>query len=338
MVLGAGGVGKTTMSVTLAFAAALLGRRVALVSIDPAKRLSEALRIPLTGSLARIDLPGECSGSVSAAVLDQRGVFDEMVRRHSQDPKTAQKILNHKLYRAVSSQVAGTLEYMALAKVADLYSSGDYDTVVLDTPPDNQALEVFFKPQILLGFREKGVISWLLKPLHLATKLGLKRVIESSEKMFGGLSRITGLPTLSLIAEFIVLMQQVVDGFVDAGRVVERVVRSPDCGLVVVSRPNEDSVATTKLILDEMSRLQVTPQAFLINYCIPDAILADLMPDCQLAPLRLFRAQAGVQMGLTRQLDELIDGFGDAVTVKLDQSVIPPEDVQDLMAIARRLV
>ena len=141
VLLGAGGVGKTSCSIGLAVAAARRGLRVGLLSIDPAKRLADALGIPLGHQLQEISLgPGlPLHGSLKAAMLDQKAVFDAMVRRHAPDAATAAKILDNKLYKAASGKLSGSLEYMALAKLQDMVEDPSYDVIILDTPPDTHA-------------------------------------------------------------------------------------------------------------------------------------------------------------------------------------------------------
>src|SRR5690606_14876926 len=133
---------KTSTSVLFALRLASMGRRVALLSIDPAKRLADALGMTLGHELRRLDLPlpASCGGSIGAAMLDQKAMFDHMVRKHAPTPKIAEKILANRLYLAAATNLTGPLEYMALAKLQELAEHSDYDCVVLDTPPDTHAV------------------------------------------------------------------------------------------------------------------------------------------------------------------------------------------------------
>ncbi len=270
--VGSGGVGKTTTSIALALLGAQLGMRVGLLSIDPAKRLADALGIPLGSELSRVQLKRSIPGYVEAAMLDQKAVFDDMVRRFAPNPTIAAKIFNNSIYKEVSSNLGGPLEYMALAKLESMVSQGRYDLIVLDTPPDTHALDFLARPNILAGFIENGVMSWLIKPFHLAQKLGAGALFKAGGKVMQGISSITGVKMLKMLAEFLVLMEEVIIGFNRVGREVSVALKQKTTGFVLVSAPTNNAVRSASYLLQELKNNQYPLMTIIMNRNMPFAL------------------------------------------------------------------
>lgn len=270
--VGSGGVGKTTSSIALALLGARLGMRVGLLSIDPAKRLADALGIPLGSELSPVRLQRSVPGKVEAAMLDQKAVFDDMVRRFAPSPKAAEKIFNNSIYKEVSSNLGGPLEYMALAKLESMISQGRYDLIVLDTPPDTHALDFLARPNILHGFIENGVMSWMIKPFHLAQKLGAGAIFKAGGKVMAGISSITGVKMLKLLAEFLVLMEEVIIGFNRVGREVSIALKQHSTGFVLVSAPTNNAVRSASYLLQELKNNQYPLLTIIMNRNLPFAL------------------------------------------------------------------
>ena len=205
--VGSGGVGKTTTSAALATLGAKMGRKVALISIDPAKRLADAMGISLGSTFSKVEFPEnlEVSGSVFGAMLDQKAVFDEMVQKWAKSDKVREKIYANSIYQAVSENLGGPLEYMALAKLHAISEDSTFDLIIVDTPPDTHALDFLDRPNALAGFMERGVMTWLIKPFHIAQKLGAGRIIRAGGKMMSGIAAVTGVKMLQMLAEFLIL-------------------------------------------------------------------------------------------------------------------------------------
>jgi len=291
--VGSGGVGKTTSSIALALLGAKLGLRVGLLSIDPAKRLADALGIPLGSELSPVRLQRQVAGHVEAAMLDQKAVFDDMVRRFAPNPNVANKIFNNSIYKEVSSNLGGPLEYMALAKLETMLSQGRYDLIVLDTPPDAHALDFLARPNILHGFIENGVMSWMIKPFHLAQKLGAGAIFKAGGKVMHGISSITGVKMLKLLAEFLVLMEEVIIGFNRVGREVSVALKQNSTGFVMVSAPTDNAVRSASFLLQELKNNQYPLLTVIMNRNLPFALQE--------------AAQAWDQS--ERQWTELVSGF-----------------------------
>jgi anion-transporting ArsA/GET3 family ATPase len=278
ILLGAGGVGKTTSSVAVALQSALQGRRVALLSIDPAQRLAAALGIELSGDLRSIDLKAHgiaAAGSLDAAMLDQKAVFDAMVRRHAPNPQIAFKILQHPVYQAASTKLIGPLEYMALAKLQDLAEDPRYDLIVLDTPPDTHALDFLARPNVLGGFFENKVMSWLIKPFLLAGKFGLGKMFSVGEKLMGGVAKVMGVTALHSFADFLVLIQEVLEGFNTSGDKVVKLLRKPETAFVLVTVPSRTAARSARNIAFQLKELGYRLEALLLNRCVPAKVAQD---------------------------------------------------------------
>lgn len=278
VMVGSGGVGKTTLSASLAIACAEAGHRVGLISIDPAKRLADALGMSLTGALTPIELPDSGRndaprGSLHGCMLDSKAVFDDMIRTHASSTEAARVILQHPLYRAASESLSGPLEYMALAKLDQMQRSGRYDRIILDTPPDSQALEFLTRPNILAGFMEQNVTQWLLKPLALMQKSGLaKRFASFGERLLGGVAKVSGLQALAIVAEFFVLMQDVIAGFHTSGMRVSKELKEPHTAFILACVPTQASVTSSLALSKRLDELGFRLEHAFVNKCLPKTL------------------------------------------------------------------
>ncbi|TWW09575.1 hypothetical protein E3A20_12940 [Planctomyces bekefii] len=287
ILLGAGGVGKTTSSIVLALLAAKQGRKVGLLSIDPAKRLAAALGIPLSSQLRRLNLPAELqiTGTVDAAMLDQKAVFDTLVRRHAPSDQAAEKILNDKIYKAVSGNLSGPLEYLALAKLQELSEDSRYDFVILDTPPDTHALDFLARPGLLHGFVENRVMTWMIKPFLYAGKLGFAKFLSAGEKLMGGVAKLTGVDALRSFAEFLVLMQEVIEGLNESGNRMKRLLTRQDTGFVLVTIPTRSAGRSAVNIAKQLVAMGHRAHFAIVNKCLPEELVKALKADEEATPL-----------------------------------------------------
>lgn len=276
VMIGSGGVGKTTSAIALAVAAAKQGKRVALLSIDPAKRLAAALGIPLSHELAEVRFPESAGiqGTLKAAMLDQKAVFDSMVKKHAPSVRIADRILRDPLYLAASTNLSGPLEYMALARLQELADSPDIDVVVLDTPPDTHALDFLARPNVLSGFLDGGVVSKLLKPIVFAGKLGFSGVAALGERLLGGVTKLTGFSALRKFGEFIILMQEVIEGFHASGERVLEILRRPSSSFVLVSVPTKSATRSAAHLGDELGQLGYALDGLILNRCLPTSVVS----------------------------------------------------------------
>ncbi len=276
VLLGPGGVGKTTCSIGLAVSAAKEGKRVGLLSIDPAKRLASALGLSFDGKATKISFPESVKGTLEASMLDQTAMFERMVRRYAPNENIAEKILRHPLYKAASEHLAGSVEYMALARLQEMVENKQYDLVVLDTPPDSNALDFLSRPDVLSRFREQKVMTWLVKPFLLATRFGLGSLMNMSEKLMGGVAKVTGFKALHSFAEFLVLIQQVIDGFHSASERILKTLKEDTTKFLLVTVPTPSGLRTGVGLGTQLKQIGYKLEGVLLNRSLPEDIAREI--------------------------------------------------------------
>ena len=272
--LGSGGVGKTSCSLGFAVKLAREGKTVGLLSIDPARRLAAALGVNLGSELQNVEfgLKNPLKGKLMACMLDQKAVFDKMVEQHAPDEITAKNILKNRLYIAASEKLAGVGEYMALAKLQEMIDMKFFDLIILDTPPETHALDFLQRPNILSGFMERKIINWLVKPFHMTGRFGIERIFSVGEHLMGGLSKITGFQTLYAISEFILLMQQVIEGFHSSGEKIKKTLAKSDSGFVLVSVCQNASLRSGRYLSRQLVSLGYSLDGVFFNRSLPNAV------------------------------------------------------------------
>jgi len=240
---GPGGVGKTTAAAALAMGLAERGLKVAVVTIDPAKRLADSLGLEELGNEARRvdpklfeDQGVEMKGELWAMMLDAKATFDELVARHAEDEESRDRVLNNRIYQQISNALAGSQEYMAMEKLFELHTEGRFDLLVLDTPPTRNALDFLDAPRRLTQFIEGRSLRVFMKPTGLAAKVA-GRGASVALSVF---KRIVGFDLLADLAEFFNAFSGMVDGFqARAKRVNSLLADSHTCFLVVCGPQGE---------------------------------------------------------------------------------------------------
>jgi anion-transporting ArsA/GET3 family ATPase len=243
---GSGGVGKTTTSAAIALGLAAQGLRVAVVTIDPAKRLANALGLDELGNEpARVEAERfaghgiEVPGELWAMMLDAKRTFDELIERLAPDARTREDILGNRIYQELSSAVAGSQEFTAIAKLYDLDRSGRFDAIVLDTPPSRNALDFLDAPDRLTGFFEGRALKIFLAPTGIAAKL----VGGGTSVVFSILKRVTGVDLLQDLSVFFRALSGVIDGFRERAAGVKALLADPATTFLVVTSPEREPVA-----------------------------------------------------------------------------------------------
>lgn len=235
---GPGGVGKTSTSAAIALGAAAEGRKVAVLTIDPAKRLANSLGLEKLGNEPRRVKKVEGPGELWAMMLDAKRTFDDLVESYASDERTRDAVLSNRIYQELSSAVSGSQEYMAMEKLYELHASGEYDLLVLDTPPTRNALDFLDAPERLNRFIDSRSLRFFLSP----ARGGLKLMSRGSGVLFKVLERITGIDLLRDLSEFFTSFGDMSEGFrVRAERVAE-LMASDAATFVVVSSPRRDAV------------------------------------------------------------------------------------------------
>ena len=271
---GAGGVGKTTVAAALALRAALDGRRVLVCTIDPSRRLATSLGLdrlpdrPRALGLARLGpRPG---GSLMAMTLDTKRTFDDLVERHMPSAEARRRVLENRLYKNVSSALAGSHEYMATEKLLELSADARFDLVVLDTPPTRHALDFLEAPERLMGFLDTSVLRYFLKPYFVAGRLTLKVATRTGALALKLADRFLGLQFLQDLSEFFLAFEGMYDGFKARAAQVHDLLRGPASGFVVVTGPAPGAMDEARYFHGRLEESRMPFVAFVVNRVHPD--------------------------------------------------------------------
>src|SRR5215204_7715764 len=240
---GSGGVGKTTTSAALAMGMAAQGMKVAVVTIDPAKRLANALGMAELGNEPRLVDPErfephgvEMEGELWAMMLDAKRTFDEVIERLAPDEATRDEIFDNRIYQQLSSAVAGSQEFTAIAKLYELDQEGGFDLLVLDTPPSRNALDFLDAPQRLKGFFGGRAIRMFLRPAGLSGKV----LGRGTGMVFSLLKRVTGVDLLQDLSVFFRTLGGMIDGFMERAERVGALLEDPATTFLIVTSPRHD--------------------------------------------------------------------------------------------------
>jgi anion-transporting ArsA/GET3 family ATPase len=270
---GSGGVGKTTTAAVLAIEGARRGRSAVVVTIDPARRLANALGLdelsnePHEIAPERWDPKGERveGGRLAAMMLDTKRTFDDLVTRHAADADQAQRILENSFYRNISGALSGTQEYMAMEKLHELHEDGDFDLIVVDTPPSRHALDFLDAPKRLLRLLDNRIFRLLMVP----TRTYLKVAGAAVQAFIRTVSRVVGAEVVDDIVAFFRSFEGMEEGFrTRAARVVD-LLGQPDTEFVLVTSPRRDAVEEARYFAEKIGDHQLSVEALIVNRVHP---------------------------------------------------------------------
>jgi anion-transporting ArsA/GET3 family ATPase len=260
---GSGGVGKTTTAAALAVHGAEQGRRTIVMTIDPARRLADALGLRTLGNSARrVNIGG---GVLSAMMLDQKGAWDALVERYAPTDEVRQRILANRFYQHLSGSFAGSQEYMAIEQLAELHASDDYDLIVVDTPPTRHALDFLDAPRRIAAFLDRSVIRWFIKPYFSAGWSTLRVVNRAAGSVLRRLEDATGVKALVEISDFFNSMSALFDGFEARVQTVDRLLHSKHTAFVLVTSPEEQVLSEAEEFCRQLAALSVPLRAVVFN-------------------------------------------------------------------------
>jgi anion-transporting ArsA/GET3 family ATPase len=345
--VGAGGVGKTTVSAAIALGLAAEGNRVALVTIDPARRLAEALGLDRLDNNPRPVDPGPLTtaglavkGELWAMMLDARCTFDELIARLAPDPWTCEEILHNRVYQHLTGAVAGSHEYAAVAKLSEIERTGEFDVLVLDTPPSRNALDFLHAPERLGGLLEGGALRVLLAPTGYSAR--------AAGVVVAALRRVTGSGLLEDLAAFLGLLGGILDGLRARSVDVKRLLREPSTGFVIVTSPESAPVQEAIFLAGELDRAGLHRCGTIVNRTHSGAAqrgisgtVARLEPALgrELAA-KVARAHAEVQLLAKRDAaarERLKLALGDEQPICLRDRARDVHDIGDLVEVQREL-
>jgi anion-transporting ArsA/GET3 family ATPase len=297
VLVGQGGVGKTSASAAIAYGMATGGQTVSVLTVDPAPRLGDALGIATIGADPQnVALPKHARGSLTAMRLDTKRTFDRMIEENSPSPAVTQKLLAHPIYRAISEQLGGTENYMAFQRLHELVEHGGHDCLVVDTPPAINAADLLAAPSRLAGLLDTGALSILAEPAKLVARTGGVIARATISIVIAAIGRVTGTPLQREVGQFVELFSDLVGGLEDRARAILDLLRAPATAFVLVTRPRESGVEDALTFRASLEGLGIRVAAIVVNRVTParseraqpDAIrLAALSPRQRAAVIRM---------------------------------------------------
>ncbi len=351
---GTGGVGKTTIAASLAIQAALLGRRTLVLTIDPAKRLADALGLESLGSRpTAVDLTAiganqsEFSGaSLDAMMLDAKPTFDRLITRLTPDEDARQRIFDNRIYQHLSSALAGSAEYAAMEQVHELVQSRRYDLIVVDTPPADHALDFLRAPRRLREFLESRFVHTLVEPAMSVSRIGMRLFGRPLHRMLGLIKLSAGVGFLDDLTEFLRAIDGLSSGFRERATRVEEVLLGKETGFILISSVGGRSQASTLEFMAELDKFHVPLVALIVNRVLPwplDMKPAELRKRCTQDALardeaRLTKAFAEKPGASTNSDHSQADSRAviEAVLAYAEICAGEQDSIQTLEAIARR--
>jgi anion-transporting ArsA/GET3 family ATPase len=264
---GSGGVGKTTTAATLGLELAARGQRVVVVTIDPAKRLADALGVEggLGNEPARIALGPQVTGQLWATMLDTAATFDGLVRTHAPDPERADRILANPFYRNIAGALSGTQEYMAAERLHALHGDPRFDVVIVDTPPSRNALDFLDAPGTLARFLDHPLFRLMMLP----ARRGLRVLNVASQPVLRTIGKVVGGEVLADAIAFFQAFEGMETGFRQRADDVMALLRSPATRYVLVASPKADTVAEAAYFADRLAANHLAVGALVVNRCTP---------------------------------------------------------------------
>jgi len=293
---GSGGVGKTTTAAALALRAAERGRRTVVLTIDPARRLAQSMGLTELDNTPRT-VPGAdtaAGGSLDAMMLDMKRTFDDIVLAHADGAK-AQVIFENPFYQALSSSFAGTQEYMAMEKLGQLKATGDYDLIVVDTPPTRSALDFLDAPERLTTFLDGRMIRILLAPAKAGGKAYLKVVTTGFTVFTSVITRIIGAQVLQDVSQFVASLETMFGGFRERAQETYDLLKAPGTAFVVVAAPERDALREAAYFVERLAEEKM-PLAGLVVNRVHRSGTAVLTPERALAGAQSLDEQGGHEL------------------------------------------
>jgi anion-transporting ArsA/GET3 family ATPase len=321
LVTGSGGVGKTTVSAALGLSAAVhQGGRTLVLTVDPARRLADALGVGALGNeatrvpAAAFSAAGvEPRGELWAAMLDTKAGWDELIRRHAPDAEVRDAVLANPLYQNITSRFVHSHDYLAMEQLHELHATGDYDLVVVDTPPSRHALDVLDAPSRMIEFFGSRLLRWLTVPYRS------RLFTVASRPFYQVADRVLGSRFLRDIADFFVLFQAMEKGFVARAREVEALLGDPRTTFLVVTTLETAPAHEAGFLARELASRHYNLGAVVANRVLPPALTR--------------RGAATSAKRLAARVDD--DEFIGAVVDDLDRgagSPVEPKVVRDVLS------
>ncbi len=340
---GSGGVGKTTAAAVLALEAARAGRRAVVVTIDPAKRLADALGLEgLTGSPSRIE--GDWPGELWALMLDTKSTFDDLVVAHAATPEQGERILQNRFYRNISGALSGTQEYMAMEKLYELHEQSDFDLVVVDTPPTRNALDFIDAPRRLSRFLDHRLFRMITAPGR-----GIAKAVNVAAQAFlRTVAKVVGAEVIDDAVAFFQAFEGMEEGFRARAEAVLELLSDDDTAFVLVASPRRDTIDEARYFAERLGEAGISVRALVVNRMHPS--FGDGLAEATRERARtldgtdlggLYRNLADFQLVASHE-EEHLAGLADAVApapvVRVPFLRSDVHDLDGLSALARHML
>jgi anion-transporting ArsA/GET3 family ATPase len=262
---GSGGVGKTTAAAAIGLRAAERGRHVVVLTVDPARRLAQSMGLTFLDNVPRpvTVADTEAGGSLHAMMLDMKRTFDEIVEAHA-DPDRAAQILANPFYQSLSSSFAGTQEYMAMEKLGQLHHTGEWDLIVVDTPPSRSALDFLDAPQRLGRFLDGRLIRLLTAPAKTG-RTYMKVLNAGFSIVTGTLTKVLGAQVLKDMQTFVTAFDTMFGGFRERAESTYRLLQTPGTAFIVVAAPEPDALREASYFVERLAGERMPLAGLILN-------------------------------------------------------------------------
>ncbi|MFH1727232.1 MAG: ArsA-related P-loop ATPase [Pseudomonadota bacterium] len=264
--LGTGGVGKTTLSCALGYSIASLGKKVLVITVDPAKRLASSLGLEsLSDSPKIIRRFTETNGELSALMPDTKTIFDKLVNKYAPNKNIATRIMSNQFYEHISTTLAGSHEYMCVEKLYEVISQNKYDTIILDTPPSNNVMAFLEAPKRMVDFCNDTIFKWFVRPYKIIGRSSFKLIKKSSDVAISLLQKLTGVEFLMDLSEFFFNFNEMYKGIRQRASDVNELIFSDDVTYFIVSGSDAEQLNETKRFINDLGKNKIKISGIFFN-------------------------------------------------------------------------
>lgn len=320
---GTGGVGKTSCAAALGLVAARRGRRVVVLTIDPAKRLADAIGLGDAVANEPVRVPCDAPGELWVAMLDVQATFDSLVVSTSSNEEQAQRVLSNPFYRGLSQSLSGTRDYMAAERLHSLANDGRFDLVIVDTPPTRSALDFLESPEKLARFLQHPIV----KVLIAQGRGGLRIAGAAIQPVVKAIGRVIGNDALAGAIGFLQAFSGMETEFSKRALSVARLLRSDDTSFIVVASPSADAIVEADWFVSELHRLSIDLRCIIENR-VPPAF-GDSVSTYFPSLVAESRSAESVLQGFRERTDEVFPAVAHA------RATESPADIHDMTGISR---
>ena len=277
VVVGSGGVGKTTLAAALGLASARAGQDTLVMTFDPSLRLKDALKVGDQARDEEVEVPIDAPGRLSASLLDARRTFDRLIERYAPDDAARQRILENRFYHHLSGSLAGILEYMAVERLFEIAKEGRYSQVILDTPPTSQALDFLEAPNRIVSFLDSPALmvaqrDWFDSDGRIKATSRWGALGRQVESFF---DRVIGVDFLRDVSEFFRAFGPLYEGFRQRAQEVQELLRSPSTRFLLVAGPGQERIPDALFFARKLQEAGLHLEAVVVNRVHPKFSIPD---------------------------------------------------------------